>query len=143
MNLSSMIKITKVANHTAAGTTDVESASVDMAGYESVLFRTSYSVAAADNYLKAQQSSDDGVADGWSDLEGTKVLTGASPSNEDTWVEVFRPTKRYVRAVAVVDTSSTVESIWADQYGARETPTNSVSGTIIGETHASPDEGTA
>jgi hypothetical protein len=147
MFLSDQVKLKKLADHTAAGTTDVEGASVDMheeGGFEGVMFMTSFSVAAADNFLKAQQSDDDGVADGWSDLEGTKVLTGASPSNEDVWLDIYRPTKRYVRPVAVVDTSSTVESIWSQRYNPRKLPVdNTTDGTITGEAHVSPDEGTA
>lgn len=142
-NLSSITKWTKVADHTTAGTTDVESAILDMSGYEGVMFVTSFSVAAADNLLKVQQDDANG-AGGMADLEGTGVTSGASPSNEDVWVDVYRPQKRYVRCIAVVDTSSTVESIWAVQYGPRELPCdNTTSGTITGETHASPAEGTA
>lgn len=145
--LTQNVKITKVADHTAAGTTDVTGASVDMAedgGYDGVVFMTSFGTAAADNLLKAQQSSDDGSADDFGDLEGTGVVSGASPSNEDVVLDIQRPTKRYVRPVAVVDTSSTVESIWAIRYRSREVPlTNSVSGTLICEQHSSPAEGTA
>lgn len=145
--LTDNVKITKLADHTPAGTTDVESASVDMAedgGYDGVVFVTSFGTAAANNSLKAQQSSDDGSADDFGDLEGTGVVTGTSPSYEDTVLDIFRPTKRYVRAVAVVDTSSTVESIWAIRYRSRDLPvTNTVSGTLLAEKHSSPAEGTA
>lgn len=142
-NLSGAVKLTKVADHTTAGTTDVEGAILDMSGYEGVMFFTSFGTAAADNLLKVQQDDANG-AGGMADLEGTKVTSGASPSNEDVWVDVWRPTKRYVRCIAVVDTSSTVESIWAEQYGPREMPVdNTTSGTIEGEMHVSPAEGTA
>lgn len=137
------VKITKVADHTAAGTTDVESAIVDMSGFEGVLFITSYGTAAADNFIKAQQNTANS-ASGMADLEGTKVLTGASPSNEDVMLDIYKPRERYLRCVAVVDTSSTIESIWAIQYGPKTRPcVNSVSGTSIAEAHVSPAEGTA
>lgn len=140
-NLSSLVKLTKVADHTTAGTTDVESAILDMSGYEGVLFITSYGTAATNNILKAQQD-DVNSAGGMADLTGTGVASGSS--DEDVWLDVYRPQKRYVRCIAVVDTSSTVESIWALQYGAREMVVdNTTSGTIIGEIHASPAEGTA
>lgn len=143
LNLSSLVKLTKVADHTAAGTTDVESAILDMSGFEGVMFFTSFGTAAADNLLKVQQD-DANAAGGMADLLGTSVVSGASPSNEDVWVDVFRPTKRYVRCIAVVDTSSTVESIYALQYGPREMPVdNTTSGTITGESHSAPAEGTA
>lgn len=143
LNISSNVKLTKVADHTTAGTTDVESAILDMSGYEGVMFFTSFGTAAADNLLKVQQD-DANASGGMADLLGSGVVSGASPSNEDVWADVYRPTKRYVRCVAVVDTSSTVESIWALQYGPRETPVdNTTSGTITGESSASPAEGTA
>lgn len=141
LNFMTGRKLTKVADHTTAGTTDVESSILDMAGYEGVVFFTSYGTAATNNILKVQQD-DANASGGMADLLGTGVASGSS--DEDVWVEVYRPQKRYVRCIAVVDTSSTVESIWALQYGARELPVdNTTSGTIIGETHASPAEGTA
>lgn len=137
--LSSGIKITKVADHTAAGTTAINSSSVDMADYEGVLFLTSFGTAATDNSVNAAQSSDDSTFD---DLLGTK--TGATASDEDVWLDIYMPGDRYVRLEAVRTTSSTLESIWAIQYGAKKQPVdNTTTGTIIGEAHASPAEGTA
>jgi hypothetical protein len=137
--LSSRVKITKVEDHTAAGTTDVDSAGVDMAGYEGVLFVGSFGTAAASNTLEAQQSTDDAS---FSALLGTAV--SSSTSDEDVWIDVFRPQERYVRVHAEIGTSSTLESIWAIQYGARSVPVdNTTSGTITGEAHNAPAEGTA
>lgn len=139
--LSQNIRIAKVADHATAAQTDVESASVDMADANGVLFRTSLGVAAADNTIKAQQSDDDNVADAWSDIEGTLLASGTA---EDLILDIRRPTKRYVRVVVTRGTSSTCESIWADVYGLRSLPIdNSVSGTQIVEAHDMPDEGTA
>ena len=42
--LSDNIKITKVQDHTAAGTSAVNSSSVDMTGYDAVLFVTSFGI---------------------------------------------------------------------------------------------------
>ena len=142
MQLSSEVKLTKVEDHTAAGTTDVDSASVDMAGFEGVLFLTSFGTAATNNYISVQTSSDDGSADTFTDLTGTKV--GATASDEDVWVDVLRPRERYLRVHVELGTSSTVESIWAIQYGPRKLPVdNTTTGTIIGEAWVSPAEGTA
>lgn len=136
------VKITKVQDHSTAATSAVTSDAVDMAGYEGVAFLSSFGTAAAANTVKLQQSSDNGSADGFSDIEGTSVSSGTT--DEDVWVEIYRPTKRYVKAVFARGTSSTLESVWAFQYGARQEPvSNVVSGTIVGEYHAAPDEGTA
>jgi hypothetical protein len=143
MNFLSNCVVTKVADHTTAGTTDVETSILDMAGFEWIAFITSFGTAAVDNLIKVQQDDLNG-AGGMADLLGTGLISGASPSNEDVKVEVYRPTKRYVRAVVVVDTSSTVESVYAIRGGARNLPvTNSTSGTDVHEITVSPAEGTA
>lgn len=138
--LSNDVKITKVADHTAAGTTAVNSTGVDMAGYEGVLFVTSFGTAAADNTVNAAQGLTSGGT--YDDLLGTSVASGTS--DEDVWIDVYRPIDRFVRLEAARGTSSTLESIWAIQYGGRVQPVdNTTSGTIIGEAHTSPAEGTA
>lgn len=140
--LSGIVKITKLADHTVAGTSLVTSAALDMLGYDGVLFISSLGTAAADNIAKVQQSDDDGAVDAYSDLLGSAVAAGTS--DEDLWVDIYRPTKRYLKFLVTRGTSSTLESIWAIQYGGRTFPvSNVVSGTIIGEASASPAEGTA
>lgn len=137
--LSNSIKLTKVTDHTAAGTSAVNSGSVDMAGFEGVIFISSFGTAAAGNTVEAAQSTDDSS---FADLEGSSVTSGTS--DEDVWIDIYRPQERYVRAEFARGTSSTLESIWAIQYGARKQPVdNTTSGTIIGEASVSPSEGTA
>lgn len=140
MNLSSNVKITKVADYAAAATSAINSASVDMSGWTGVLFIGSFGTAAANNTINAAQGADD--SSDWEDLEGTSVASGTS--DEDVWIDVFRPTDQYVRAEVARGTSTTLETIWAIQYGPRKAPVdNTTTGTIIGEVHASPAEGTA
>lgn len=136
------LKCTKLADHTTAATTTVTSAALDMAGYEWVRFLTSYGTAATDNIAKVQQSDDDGSSDAYSDLEGTALASGSS--DEDISISVYKPRKRYLKLICARGTSSTLESIWAIQGGARKQPiTHAVSGTIAHESHVSPAEGTA
>ena len=140
--LTDNVKITKVKDHSAADTASVACTGVDMAGYDGVLFLTSFGTANANNVLKVQQSSDDGSSDAYDDLLGTSVASGSS--DEDVWYDLTRPGKQYVRPYVVRGTSSTLESVWAVQYKARAKPiTNSVSGTIIGEQGNALAEGTA
>lgn len=142
-NLLSRCKLVKVADHTANGTSAVTSSIVDTAGYQGVVFFTSVSTAAADVSLKVQQNTANETT-GMADLEGTSVVSGASPSNEDMIVEVRRPQERYVQCVVTRTTSTTCESIWAALYGGdAQIDDNSVSGTQIAEVLASPAEGTA
>jgi hypothetical protein len=143
--LSKKVKIIKVKDAAGAATSAVESDGVDMdqdGGFGGVLFVTSFGTAAANNTINAAQSDDDGSSDDYTDLAGTGVSSGAS--DEDVWLDVYRPTKRYVRLEAARGTSSTLGDIWAILYEPRVAPTSNVlSGTIVGEGHVSPPEGTA
>ncbi len=128
--LTEYTKITKVKDHTTAGTGDVTSDSVDMqedGGYDGVVFVTSYGTANANNILKASQSADDSTFTEYGST--AQVISGAS--DEDVILEIARPTKRYLKAVAERGTSSTLESIWAIRYGSRTRPvaSHAVSGT--------------
>lgn len=141
MKLSDL-KIVKLQDHTAAGTSAVTSDALDTAGYSDVLFLTSFGTAASGNTVKVQQSDDDGVADAYGDLAGTSVTSGTS--DEDIYVHIYRPGKRYLKLVSARGTSSTQETIWAVLGGGRKRPTdNTTSGTMAGESFASPAEGTA
>lgn len=138
--LSQQVKFTKVADHSTAATTAVNSTGVDMTGFDGVMFITSFGTAAANNTINLAQGDDNSTD--WVDLKGTSVASGTS--DEDVFVDIWRPSDRYVRCEVARGTSSTVESIWAIQYGARSVPNdNTTTGTITGETHISPIEGTA
>lgn len=141
MNFLSQNKITQVKAPQATATTEIDSDSVDMAGFEGVTFVGSLGTANAGNYAKIQQSSDNGVADGWSDLADTKVVPG---DNGDSFaIEVYHPEKRYLRAVVIrAGATTTTGDVYAIQSGAHKAPVDQ-GATIDSEIHASPAEGTA
>lgn len=129
MNLSSQLKIRRVAAAAGAATTDVNGSAVDMEGFESVVFFGSFGTAAANNTLQAQDS-DDGST-GWADISGAVTAPGGTDGVQ--FLEVVRPKKRYIRAVAKRGTSSTLESMWAVQGLPAVSPVgNAVTGTING-----------
>lgn len=143
--LSSRVKLIKVKDHSTAATSAVNGDGVNMdqdGGYAGVMFFSSFGTAAADNTMNAAQSSDDGSADDYTDLTGTSITSGTS--DEDVWLDIYKPTKKYVRAEFARGTSSTLESVWAILYEPRAMSVdNTTSGTIVGEGHISPAEGTA
>ena len=144
IQLSSAVKIQQGAATTSAGTSNVNGANIDMQNYEGVLFIAKFGTAAADNTIKGQQSSESGGGspDAYSDLAGTSVGVGAS--DEIVWLDILKPRERYVRMVALRGTSTTLDWAVAIQYGPRKGPVdNTVAGTIHGEAHTSPAEGTA
>ena len=138
-NLSNKTKLTYVSAYAAAATSAINSTGVDMQGYEGVVFLAQFGTAAADNIINAAQGDDNST---FVDLEGTAV--GAGSSDESQWLDIYRPADRYVRCEVARGTSSTFEGCWAIQYGPRyEVVDNTTAGTIHGELHVSPDEGTA
>lgn len=140
MNLSKNAKFTKLADHTTAGTDNVVSTILDMQGFDGVVFLTSFGTANAGNYIYVDTGTDASLTDA-ANLAGSKVTSGSS--DEDVVLDIYKPLERYLRVTAVRGSSSTLESIWAVQYGPRKAPvSNSTSGTIIAETHISPAEGT-
>ena len=100
-SLGEEVKSTKVKDHSTAATSAVTSDSVDMTGFRNVKFTTSFGTANANNTVKIQQSSDDST---FADLAGTSTASGTS--DEDVWVEILSPGKRYLRAVIAGGTSS-------------------------------------
>jgi hypothetical protein len=136
--LSEQIKLIKVADPTADGTTAVNSTSIDMwaHGARGVMFLTSFGTAAANNTILVAQSADDST---FADLADTTVASNAS--DEDVWIDVYQPAEQYVRAEIARGTSTTVGDVWAILYGLRHKPAdNTTTGTITGAYADNPAE---
>ena len=140
MNLSRQVAIESGAATTGAGTTEVDGATIDTSGFEGVLFIAKFGTAASNNTLQAQQGAASNLSDA-ADLEGTSVTVGSS--DELVYLDLYRPRERYVRIQAERGTSTTLDWCVAIKYGARKQPVdNDTAGTIAGEVHVSPAEGT-
>lgn len=142
--LSDVVKLVKVADAAGAATSTVTSDVVDMANAEGVLFFTSFATPAANNTLKVQQSADSGGSpDDYSDVAGSSVGVGAS--DEDVYIDVKNPGKRFLKVLALRGTSTACGDVWAVVYGLRSTTQalNTISGTQAGEQTSGPAEGTA
>ena len=141
MNFSTNFKISKVADYSAAGTTAVNTTAVDMQSWDGVFFLTHIGTANAGNFVNAAQGEQSDGSDA-ADLSDTKVT--ATADNETVWLEICKPTKRYVRLEATRGVSTTLGAVYAIQYeGLQLPPVNVVVDTIIGELHVTPEEGTA
>ena len=138
MNLSKDVKITMVKDAAVSAGTALNSDSVDMAGFEGVMFIGQIDTANAANFANAAQSSNDSSFD---DLAGTKVVPG---DNDDSFlIDIYKPGDRYVRCEIDRGGANTATGpIYAIQYGAAVKPT-SHGATIDAELHVSPAEGTA
>lgn len=139
-NLSTSAKIT-VGAATGAGTTDVNGPTIDMKGYTAVLCIATFGTPAANNFIQAQQDSAAGMGTA-ADLLGS-MATPSGASDETAYLEIVKPSKRYVRAVFKRGTSSTLGEIYCIQTGpAAEPVTNVTANAIIGKLLISPAEGT-
>lgn len=123
MILSKNIKLDVVEAAGAAGSTDLTSDSVDMAGFDGVLFIAHLGTLTAGQVtaLRSQHSADDStfgdIADGATgnaaDGDGNKLL----------FVDVYRPQKRYVRVILDRATANAVlNGIIAIQYCGDKAP---------------------
>lgn len=140
MNLSTQVAIRSALATTAAGTTEIDGATIDTQGFEGVLFIAKFGTAASNNTLQAQQDSASGMGT-VADVLGTSVAVGTS--DEVVWLDFNKPLERYVRVQGERGTSSTLDWGVAILYGAKRQPVdNATAGTIAGELHASPIEGT-
>lgn len=135
------IKITKTHDEVTAGTSDSNGATIDMQGYEGVIFLAVLGTPADDNGIKAQQDSASGMGTA-ADLLGSQVLSDATETV--VAVQIHKPRERYVRSVVVRGTSTTVPAGFAIQYGPRTLPVDNDALTdVAAESHVSPAEGTA
>ena len=131
----------------AAGTSDVNSGSVDMLGYQGVAFMYMLGTLAASSAvtISVQQSDDDGVADAFSDLLASSEAATASDDNKLMLSEVYRPTKRYVRVATVRGDggNSTIDGLVALLYRPSFAPVTQGATVLTYETANGPAEGTA
>ncbi|MDF3413281.1 hypothetical protein HKX54_02335 [Sulfitobacter sp. M57] len=129
----------------AASNTDDDTAIIDMAGFEGVVFMASIddSAATAVAEIKVQQSAAN-AGGGMVDLVGA-VATLTSAVDDDLnaqflAVDVFRPTERYLRVNRASNTANIAfGSVIAIRYGARKVPID-VAGAGVATVVRSPAE---
>lgn len=143
MNLSKSIKITRVNNDVSAGTSDVETAVIDMQNFEGCLFQVLFGAitSGAVTAIKAQQGNQADLSDAV-DLPNTNVAVADTDNDKLFWLDIFRPTKRFIRLVVERGTANaTIDGVVAMQYGPRVKPTvHDVATVGGGEVHAGPAE---
>jgi hypothetical protein len=144
-----LLKNTKIVRHNngaAAGTSTITpSAGVDMQGFNSAMFLVLLGALTDTTVpsIKIQQSDDDGVADGYSDLEGTAYAVTDADDNKVIAVEVIRPTKRYLKLILARTTANAVLDGIVAILGNPIGPLPITQTTLGNEVHVTPAEGTA
>jgi hypothetical protein len=146
MNLTDNIQIERVMDPSdgAAGTSDINSDSVDMQNFGGVKFEVTFGTitGSAVTSIKAQQDSVTGMGSA-ADLKGTGQTVADTDDEKIFYIDIAKPKKRFVRCVVDRGTqNAVVQSITANLYDPRKAPTSH--GTnVSGELHVSPEEGTA
>lgn len=145
-NLLTSVKLDRVQAATAAGTSAINCDVVDTAGYEGVVFFTTFGTitASAVTSIKVQQGQVSNLSDA-ADLAGTGITVADDDDGQTFAVEVYRPRERYLRAVISRGTANAVVGeVYALLYGPAVQPvTNTVTDDVTVEIHISPAEGTA
>ena len=131
----------------AAGSTSIlDATGVDCSGYDRATFFVGWgAITAGGIYIRTgYQSDDDGVVDDYDQLAGAEVILADDDDNTITMLEIYRPLKRWLRAVVVrAVQDSTVELAWC-VLSEPSASGAALSSTVSGyEEHASPVEGTA
>lgn len=112
--LTEETKIIRVKVSQTAATSTITSDAVDMAadgGWDEVTFVVDFETAAANNSLKAQQSSDNAVADAYADIAGSAVPVDTGGTVQR--LNILRPRERYLKAVATRGTSTVLGTMYA------------------------------
>ena len=148
MDLSSNVKVSTALDFLAAAAAlDRNGAGLDMAGFDGVLVivKMANIAAGAATTIKMQQSDDNGVGDGWSDLEDTGIAIADDDDDQVFVIDLVKPVKRWVRVVVDKDAANaTNECALYVQYAARNYPVvQTVADEVTFERHVSPDEGAA
>jgi hypothetical protein len=147
MNLTKHAKLTRVINATAAGTSDVNGATIDMQNFEDVTFIVGFGTitSSAVTSIKAQQGAASDMSDA-ADLLGTAITVADDDDNQIVALEITQPRERYVRVVvdrgtqnAVIDFGIALQT----RIGYKEPVTHDATTVIGSEQHLAPAEGTA
>lgn len=146
MNLSQSSKVVRHNGPVAVGTTTVTpSAGVDTAGFHGCLFVVQLgAITDGTPNISVQQSDDDGVADAYSDLEGSDQAFADTDDSAYRQVDVYRPTKRFLKCLITRGgaTGCVVEGIVAILYEPHAQPAALHSSVKGNELLVSPAEGT-
>lgn len=139
------LKVTQAITITAgaAGTSDVNGTTLDMANFEEVLVIVQFGaiVSGAATSIKWQEGDASNLSDA-ADVTGTSVTVADTDDDYVKTLRVLKPRKRYGRVVVDRGTQNATCSAVYVQSGARTLPVTD--GTnVSGETHISPAVGTA
>ena len=143
-NLGPSVKITRLMNAVAAGTSDQLSSALDMQGFDGVMFLTSFGTITAGAVTSVEVHQCDTSGGSYAALAGSSIAVADDDDNQVVVHDIYRPRERYLKVNIDRGTQNAViDGVVAIQYGARLQPATNDSATVVSrEVHASPAEGT-
>lgn len=123
-------KLTTVQAAVAAGSTDVATGEVDMAGFEGVQFLAQVVPASSVSTVSMYAQSAASTTSTFIAIDGSSAVWAAGPvSRTNTLItDVYKPVDRYVRAYVTRGTSNTaLGGVSAIRYGSKKTPCTATS----------------
>ena len=126
---------TVVENAAVAGTTDLTTDTVDMQGFDSIMYIVKLGDVTSGSVitLTAYSNPTDSASAGTTEKAASSITAGASDyDNKLILLDVHRPSQRYMYAVLVIDTqNAVVDSIFAVRYNAKSVPITQ--GSTVGQ----------
>lgn len=119
------VQVTVVSPATTVGTTSITGTTLDMSGFEGVMFVfVAGTITDGAPAITAQGGSLANGSDA-ANLAGTSTALTAAQDNEAAILDLYRPTQRYITPVLVRggSTGGVVGAMIAIQYGAHFEPT--------------------
>ena len=143
-NLGPSVKITRLMNAVAAGTSDQLSSALDMQGFDGVMFLTSFGTITAGAVTSVEVHQCDTSGGSYAALAGSSIAVADDDDNQVVVHDIYRPRERYLKVNIDRGTQyAVIDGVVAIQYGARLQPATNDSATVVSrEVHASPAEGT-
>ncbi len=143
-NLAPTVKVTRLMNAVAAGTSDQLSSALDMQGFDGVILLTAFGTITSGAVTSVEVHQCDTSGGSYAALAGTSIAVADDDDNQVVVHDIYRPRERYIKVNIDRGTQNAViDGVVAIQYGARVMPTTNDSTTVVSrEVHASPAEGT-
>jgi hypothetical protein len=146
-HLTSRVKVVEAIDATAgaAGTSDINGAVIDMAGFEAIAFMVVFGAITANGVqgIRLQRDTVEAFDDDPQDIAGSAQAVADDADGKTFISDLFRPGERYVRGVVDRATqNSAVRAAFYLLYGAREKPVSQGS-TVTVEQLKDKAEGSA
>jgi hypothetical protein len=144
MELSSQILVVRLSNGVVAGTSEIDSSTLDTAGYDGAVIVTAFGAITAGSVV-AVKLQDGATTSPTTDVLGSSQAVADTDDNKQVLHDIYRPRNRYLRVVVTRTSQNAVlDGIWAILYRGRKEPiavdTTSVAATKV---LISPAQGTA